>query len=85
MREQPNLHIAEQIDISKTKFLSPESLNAIPVEIRSTMGGGGGTPGLRGFKGDYEVVPRDELLVDFQQAYHGKLKWQAERGERRIC
>ena len=26
-------------------------------------------------------MPRDELLVDFQQAYHGKLKWQAERGE----
>jgi hypothetical protein len=80
VRENPGLHIAEQIDVSKMKGMDKAALAAIPAEIKATIGGGG-TPGLRGFKGDYEVIDRKELLKDFQEAYASKLKWQARMGE----
>jgi hypothetical protein len=83
VKEDPNLHIAEQMDISRL----PEggiAQTALGVEIKSTGGAQGNPQKLRGFKWDYEPVDEKELINDFQKAYNKKLRWQIEQTEKDI-
>src|SRR5436190_806846 len=79
IESDPTLHIAEEVDISKTKGARGKDIQISPA-IKSTMEKGGGLEGLRGFKWDHDPVVRKELLQHWQEAYAAKFKWQAERG-----
>ena len=82
VKENPELHIAEQMDVSKLPDRQQLASAPIGAEIKSTIGSSDNPRKLRGFKWDYEPVDGNELLVDFQKAYNRKFRWQMEQTEK---